>query len=790
MKIYRYKHHFSNTQNMKKLFVILLVNLFFFSNVGFSQQLVPIKKEGKFGFGDVYNNIAVEPKYDDVKSSEDFHIVTLNNYYGIVSATGQEIIPPYYEEINVDPVSVLDGFIRVKRGGKSGYVDFNNEIVIPLQHDDIFYVGSKKFCIVKYVNGSFKLGVIDSKGNLIIPLKYDYISRINYGLFRVEQDDKWGLIDETGREIVPVKYDNIHEFSDGLAQVSESEAEILKFADGTQMQNTSYRYGYINKEGELITPIEYEKANSFSEGLAAVFKNGLWGYIDTSGKLVISHKFDDAIDFYQGIAEVRKGQQKFLINKQGELFDIPQKYEVDSRFEDGVVKVYLRSLYSTKYYIDINGKELFTKDNRLIPFEYNGKYGYKNRDDEVVIGPKYEFAYDFVDGVAIVKKDGKYGFLGDLGEEITPIKYNGVKPFENGRALVTVGFNYGLIDYSGKEVIPVSEEYWIQENIGATYIAEKSKKYGLIDRSGKQLTDFKYDRILVKSDHLFSFSIDEKWGLINTRGEEVTPELYTEIEEYSDGLAIVGKDGKYGYIDENGTIIIPVKYNSAFTFSDGLALVKNEDSFFYIDKTGKVVVKANYKKALPFKEGLAPVINHNNKVGFINKKGELIIPFKYDNYYDNVTSNSFLREMISNVNQFSEGLVAVRKEMVKNDKIIAKYGFIDRKGNTVIPFIYDDAESFKNNLSRVILNGREGYIDRKGKEVIPVIYKALNQPESFSEGLVNINNGDKWGYLSRHGETIIPFRYDKAGPFENGMASVEKDGLRYKIDIRERKISP
>ena len=46
-----------------------------------------------------------------------------------------------------------------------------------------------------------------------------------------------------------------------------------------------------------------------------------------------------------------------------------------------------------------------------------------------------------------------------------------------------------------------------------------------------------------------------------------------------------------------------------------------------------------------------------------------------------------------------------------------KWGYIDKSGKTVIPFIYDDAYSFRVNLAYVKKDGKSGYIDRSGRWV-------------------------------------------------------------------------
>ncbi|MBR0336804.1 MAG: WG repeat-containing protein [Ruminococcus sp.] len=49
---------------------------------------------------------------------------------------------------------------------------------------------------------------------------------------------------------------------------------------------------------------------------------------------------------------------------------------------------------------------------------------------------------------------------------------------------------------------------------------------------------------------------------------------------------------------------------------------------YYNSYTGKIVVEAQYRRAWIFSEGLAAV-QKNGQIGFINRKGEVVIPFRY-----------------------------------------------------------------------------------------------------------------------------------------------------------------
>ena len=98
-----------------------------------------------------------------------------------------------------------------------------------------------------------------------------------------------------------------------------------------------------------------------------------------------------------------------------------------------------------------------------------------------------------------------------------------------------------------------------------------------------------------------------------------------------------------------------------------------------------------------FQEGLG-AIEKNGKWGFINKSGEMAIPFIYEDivrYYEQQT-----------VAGFSEGLIAVKKN--------GKWGFINTSGINVIPFIYDQAFNFSEGLALVKKDNNYIFVNKYG----------------------------------------------------------------------------
>ena len=101
-----------------------------------------------------------------------------------------------------------------------------------------------------------------------------------------------------------------------------------------------------------------------------------------------------------------------------------------------------------------------------------------------------------------------------------------------------------------------------------------------------------------------------------------------------------------------------------------------------------------------------------------------------------------------------------------------KWGFYDGM-KTVIEPAYDEVFCFRDGLASVELDEKCGYINDKGEVVIPLEYETAM---SFSEGLAAVTKRDKFGYINKENTVVIPFEYDAATAFENGEAKVKKDG--------------
>ena len=307
-------------------------------------------------------------------------------------------------------------------------------------------------------------------------------------------------------------------------------------------------------------------------------------------------------------------------------------------------------------------------------------------------------------------------------------------------------------------------------------INNKDNKIGFIDKTGKIVIDF--DRLPSEagvgnfSEGFAPICFPDKQpslysshcGFIDETGKVVIPPRFVLSSPFSEGLAWVRTEAYIGFVDPSGRVMIELPESFSIGFREGLAAIATKTGSGFIDKTGRFISTKRYERVESFSDGLAAVVERQEaeaKYGFINKSGELAIPLTFD-----VGSWRGPFEGAMYLSRFTEGLAPV---------MIGKlFGYIDHKGNVVIPPIFRDAGQFSEGLASVLTTDyQRGYIDKAGLLVIKLSF-ARGGP--FNDGLATLavewNGLHKTGYIDRTGKIIIEPKFDTAFDFVDGIAEV------------------
>lgn len=162
------------------------------------------------------------------------------------------------------------------------------------------------------------------------------------------------------------------------------------------------------------------------------------------------------------------------------------------------------------------------------------------------------------------------------------------------------------------------------------------------------------------------------------------------------------------------------------------------NSWGYKDsKTGKVVIPARYASVREFYDGLAG-ISDKGKTGFINAKGEIVVPVQYDYAGD-----------------FSKGFaIAARQKIIADTASVLIYGIIDTKGTEVLPFEYNLISYIGDNLIRLASTDEEGYNLEcfTLRDFTPVLFPVRCQVQEMdSAGFIPIQKGNELFYIHLSG---------------------------------------
>lgn len=422
-------------------------------------------------------------------------------------------------------------------------------------------------------------------------------------------------------------------------------------------------FGYFYK-GEVVIEPKYEEASFFNPrtGLAFVknVENELYGYINKKGQYVIEPKFEEArMHSEEGLARVKEDSNWGFIDKEGK-YVIPNNFELAGAFSEGLAPV----KFGVKYgYIDTEGR--LTIQPEFTYWKLDDLFFYESVD--------FNSLYKFNNNRAGIRIKNKFGFIDKSGRLIIEPQFDVISNFHKGKAKVAKCMNCELNE--------------------TRKVTEMKLLWGIIDTMGNFLIEPNLIAISSSSSEPFPVAIEET--------EKSESRSSNKNKSFDFRVLIPGyKKYKLGYMDFGGNWVIPPRFEyikgddiNRHIFSEGLAFVCENDTCGYINMKGEYVLERKYFKTGSFvaneffREGLAAVsINSRssevlsysnnfrtgeqtirrknlNYIGFINKKGDFVIPPKF-----------------RTVTPFNNGY-----SMVTNyqDCVVEKSCYIDTTGNYV-----------------------------------------------------------------------------------------------------------
>ena len=323
---------------------------------------------------------------------------------------------------------------------------------------------------------------------------------------------------------------------------------------------------------------------------------GKWGLMDLNGNVILQPKFDN--------------MPMSVINDCFSVYDSDGSfYTMYTLTEDGKAKKIGKfndvGAYTGKYCPVVD-------DNSNI--KYIDKEGNKVIDLKKIKGKKAVQAYNFFDGLAMVKlENGKWGYIDENGEVAIPFKYYDAWNFNEGLAIVYLadpeedGAKWSVIDTKGEVLF--TKKFKDMTPDGFRFIDGKldvrlgspndETREAVINKEGEIVKKMK-DECYVSSIHNNYFVIynsnKEKYSMMNAEGETVIKEKYTTLNY--NGKILVGStdDEKYYVLTMEGEKIkrLPKGYAILFdpeykNYDTRMLVGKYDEGYVLVDEKGEEV---------------------------------------------------------------------------------------------------------------------------------------------------------------------------------------------------------
>ena len=427
------------------------------SNGNYEKSVLKYKSDNKYGLIDFSGNKITDAIYDSIEGfnyREGILLVKKSDKYGIINIKGASIIKPKYDEILCDEYYTTDskydksGYIvgtKTDKGMRYGYIDgIKRKQILKNEYNDIYRITNKiddnNIYLVAFKDG--KAGVYQNKKKIINNEYEDILYDANNDLLTLQKTSKQGVSKFDGTTIIPIEYDNIFFAGEYINAQKGDKIDIYNF-DGTK-ENSEYisrksvadkkyeivstaddKYKIINNENNKVIDDNYQYIQYLFKNYFSVTKDNKYGIIDSDGNTILDFKYNivqllensnviQVIDDKSNIELLDENLKSIIKIKDANIYTYDNYFKV---YSDDIVQ-----------YFDKSGKKLESKDvfpnNKLFAYKEKNKWGFKDKDGNIVVKPIYDMVTEFNEyGYAGIKSKNKWGSINENGDVIKEPTY-------------------------------------------------------------------------------------------------------------------------------------------------------------------------------------------------------------------------------------------------------------------------------------------------------------------------------------------------------------------------------
>lgn len=253
------------------------------------------------------------------------------------------------------------------------------------------------------------------------------------------------------------------------------------------------------------------------------------------------------------------------------------------------------------------------------------------------------------------------------------------------------------------------------------FIANKENKTRIYDSNLMLLKEF---TAAYTSINDYYFESDFQYFYLNEK-LELEPLTYYKVSDVLNNFVIIEEDDEspQELVDPTNTKRMNVdsfETNNAYNS----ALIKSSDSFYLLNSNSLIPQKiAHVDNVFVADKGYYVVVK-NEKYGFMNTEGKIVVPMQYDD-----------------VNSFSDMTDLLPSDLLFAVKQKDKWGFVDVNNKTIIPFMYSEVNGpFSYGIAPVYLDGALGLINLKNEKKSEFLNRNYSKSSNFGKRTMGLSD--------------------------------------------------
>lgn len=259
----------------------------------------------------------------------------------------------------------------------------------------------------------------------------------------------------------------------------------------------------------------------------------------------------------------------------------------------------------------------------LIPIEVEGKWGYVNYKDSLIVEPIYEEAYPTYDLRGRIKQKGKYGYINEKGEIIIRPKYDYAEDFKFGVAKVT---KWGKIKYintddkENKQSIALCGGIYRQciqtkNFVGIDTFKQNNKYFITISKAIRENGKLNYYPDTLNSTFEKVSTLGRQYIILENEGKKALffdQRGYPSSEYVDSTLNLKYDEFKFFACQEN-----KIETHEIFGYR-----VNEKWGYIRLSYTPEEIIEPKYLEINSMERGIALVEYERGKFGYVNQYGK------------------------------------------------------------------------------------------------------------------------------------------------------------------------